>query len=67
MPAFVRSYGARLVISFQPSEIVPAFGGCSPTIVCSSVLLPTPLRPMRQHSPPSGTSSEIPKITCVGP
>jgi len=33
--------------------------------VLSRVVFPTPLRPMTHTSPPSGTSIETPKRTCV--
>ena len=38
-----------------------------PMIPLSRVVLPTPLRPMRQVQLPSGTSRDTPKTTSVRP
>src|SRR5438067_339772 len=52
----------------DPSNMTrPPRAGKSPIVVLSKVVLPTPLRPMRQTSSPARTSRSTPQSTCDWP
>ena len=59
--------GADAIRSSPSYEIEPDRIGSSPAIAFSNVLLPTPLRPIRQTSSPSGTSSDTSNRTLLRP
>src|SRR6266511_503734 len=58
MPRATRSSGRRPTRSTPSYRMRPDRTGSRPITALSSVVLPTPLRPMRQTTPPSGTSSD---------
>src|SRR6266850_2460175 len=67
MPARARRSGDQPVMS-HPSKVTrPPRAGRSPIAVLSSVVLPTPLRPMRQTSWPEPTSRSTPHSTWDSP
>jgi len=67
MPARARRSGDQRVMS-APSKVTrPPRAGKSPMIVLSTVVLPMPLRPMRQTTRPDGTSTSTSHSTCDSP
>src|SRR3989441_2230802 len=67
MPARARRSGDQAVMS-APSKVTrPLRTGRRPIAVLSSVVFPTPLRPMRQTSSPGPTSRSTPQSTCDWP
>src|SRR6267143_204592 len=67
MPARARRSGDQPVISVPSKVTRPRRAGRSPIAVLSSVVLPTPLRPMRQTSSPAPTARSTPHSTCEPP
>src|SRR5947209_10814628 len=65
MPSRMRSCGRSPVTSRPSHSTRPADGLSTPITVLSSVVLPTPLRPMTHTRPPSGTSMDTRNKTCV--
>src|SRR5262245_56073483 len=63
----MRSSARRRVRSAPSNAIRPERAGKSPMIVLSSVVFPTPLRPMRQTTPPAGTSRETSQRIWLSP
>src|SRR5215470_15393547 len=67
MPARARRSDDQRVMS-APSNITrPPRTGKSPITALSSVVLPTPLRPMRQSTSPAETRRSTPHSTCEPP
>ena len=62
-----RSSGRRPTRSVPSKLIRPERAGKSPMIDFSSVVLPTPLRPMRQTTLPAGTSRATSHSTWLSP
>jgi hypothetical protein len=56
MPALARASGADFVISAGPNLMLPERDFKIPITVFSSVVLPTPFRPIKQVHDPSGIS-----------
>src|SRR5262245_17482549 len=54
-------------MSCPSSTIRPARAGSRPMTARSTVVLPTPLRPMRQTTCPAGTVRSTPHRTCEPP
>src|ERR1700730_18528093 len=67
MPWAARSSGRRPPRSAPSNVMRPARTGSRPMIDLSSVVLPTPLRPIRQTTPPSGTWRETSQSTWLSP
>src|SRR5580765_7517249 len=67
MPQVIRSSGRRPVRSVPSNTMRPERIGSRPMMVFSSVVFPTPFRPMRQITPPAGTSSETSHSTWLSP
>src|SRR5438309_6056892 len=67
MPARARTSGLERVRSRPSNSTEPARGRSRPMTLLSSVVLPTPLRPIRQTSSPGPTSRLTPRRTCVSP
>src|SRR6185295_1757716 len=67
MPQVIRSSGRRPVRSVPSNTMRPDRDGSRPMMVFSSVVFPTPFRPMRQITPPAGTSSETSHSTWLSP
>src|SRR5258705_745725 len=67
MPQAIRSSGRRPVRSAPSNTMRPERTGSRPMMVFSSVVFPTPFRPMRQITPPAGTSSETSHSTWFSP
>ena len=65
--ARARISGRACVRSMPLNETVPLDGRNCPMMLLSSVVLPTPLRPIRQTSFPAGTSRSTPRRTAVSP
>src|SRR3954451_2553156 len=67
MPARARTSGLARVRSRPSNSTCPERGRKRPMTLLSSVVLPTPLRPIRQTSSPGRTSRLTPRRTCVSP
>src|SRR6185369_208157 len=67
MPARARRSGDHVVMSAPSNVTRPPRTGKSPIVVLSRVVLPTPLRPIRQTSSPARTSRSTPQSTCDWP
>src|SRR5437762_2595545 len=67
MPARARTSGAAPVSSLPLNRIWPARGLSRPIMLLSSVLLPTPLRPIRQTSSFGPTSRSMSRRTTDSP
>src|SRR4051794_10100061 len=67
MPARARTSGAVRVRSRPSKRMRPDRGRSRPMMLLSSVVLPTPLRPMRQTSWPAPTSKSTPRKMSVSP
>ena len=67
MPALARFGVLSEVMSCPSSRMLPPLSGRTPMTPLSRVVLPMPLRPMRQVRLPSGTVNETPNTTSVRP
>src|ERR1051325_1969089 len=67
MPAPARRSLGHRVTSAPSSVIRPPRAGIRPMMVFRSVVLPTPLRPMRQTTVFAGTTRSTPHSTCDSP
>src|SRR5881397_4135264 len=67
MPARARRSGDQRVMSAPPNVTRPPRTGCRPITALRSVVLPTPLRPMRQTTSPGATLRSTPQSTCDPP
>src|SRR5579872_4192278 len=67
MPARARTSGLARVRSWPSKATRPARGRKRPMTLLSSVVLPTPLRPIRQTNSPGPTSRLTSRRTCVSP
>ena len=67
MPARARASGGAAVTSRPSMAIVPANRRVTPTMVLTSVVLPTPLRPSTASASPGATVSETPDTTMASP
>src|SRR6476646_8993187 len=67
MPARARTSGLARVRSRPPKATSPARGRSSPMPLLSRVVLPTPLRPIRQTSSPARTSRLTSRRISVSP
>src|SRR5437763_10878325 len=67
MPARARTSGVVLVRSLPSKRTRPERGLSRPMTLLSSVVLPTPLRPMRHTSCPGPTSRSTPRRISVSP
>ncbi len=61
MPAAARASDESFVMSLPASMILPALGFITPVMLRSVLVLPTPLRPIRQKHWLSGTSNSTPR------
>src|SRR5437870_11771992 len=67
MPARARMYGAARVRSRSLNKTRPPRGRSKPLMLFRRVVLPTPLRPMRQTTCPGPTSRSTSRKICVSP
>ena len=67
MPERMRAWAGCLTTSTPSKVMTPVEGFSRPTMLRMSVVLPTPLRPMRHTTWPLGTSNETPWSTCTDP
>src|SRR5439155_9596752 len=67
MPARARTSGVAFVRSWPLKTTRPAVGRSRPMTLLSSVVLPTPLRPIRQTTSPVATSRSTPRTIAVSP
>ena len=68
-PAAGRTHlgAGTFVMSVPPDSLVPVLDGIMPVTVCSVVVFPAPLAPMRATISPSFTSKEIPFTAWIIP
>src|SRR5438093_651830 len=67
MPARARLSGLALVMSLPSNRIRPDFGRKRPITLLSNVLLPTPLRPIKQTTSPGPTARSTSRTISVSP